>query len=216
MTNEMFIEKLGATLLVANLSGSSGTELTISQLLSGLPAWKDALTLFEHYVTNVNWIYHIIHVPSVRRQMETMYVNIEAAVQPNTAHLALIYAILSLSAYFGSSSSAIPFAGIEGKIWSRRWSSFTIHALADDRKSYPVGIETLQTVILLSTFLLPNMGASALNMTFVGMTVSSARMLGLHQIDSNISRKDREKNGYNVVDLEVRRRIWWYITSSDW
>ena len=216
MTDEVFIEKLGATLLVSHSADGSADELKNSQLLSGLPPWKEAVILFDHYVNYVNWIYHIIHVPLVANHLEDIYLNIEHNIKPNTTHLALIYAILSLSAYFGSSLAGLGMIGTERKPLSRRWSSFAVHALAEARKSSPICLETLQTVTLLSTYVLPNIGASALNVILVAMIMSSARMLGLHQTDSKSNRKDREKNGYNAIELEEKRRLWWYITSSDW
>jgi hypothetical protein len=63
---------------------------------------------------------------------------------------------------------------------------------------------------------MPNIGAIATLRTLVATVTHSARALGLHQIDSDANKKRRENVEVDWVEIEVKRRIWWHICSTDW
>ncbi|KAB8210714.1 hypothetical protein BDV34DRAFT_236539 [Aspergillus parasiticus] len=43
-----------------------------------------------------------------------------------------------------------------------------------------------------------------------------ARAMQIHRLDTPKSHELRELNGYNPIELEVQRRIWWNMLASDW
>jgi hypothetical protein len=43
-----------------------------------------------------------------------------------------------------------------------------------------------------------------------------ARAMRNHCLDSPYSREQRRLNGHNGIEVEVQRRIWWHMVSSDW
>ncbi|UCK57571.1 hypothetical protein AFCA_000490 [Aspergillus flavus] len=45
---------------------------------------------------------------------------------------------------------------------------------------------------------------------------SMARAMQIHRLDTPKSREQRELKGYNPIELEVQRRIWWNMLASDW
>lgn len=63
------------------------------------------------------------------------------------------------------------------------------------------------------TQFLPNYGQ---NTSFTATLTHAAHMLQLHRVDSTRNRKQREETGYDAVELEVKRGIWWYIAGTDW
>ena len=48
------------------------------------------------------------------------------------------------------------------------------------------------------------------------LLLNSAHILRLHKLDSPRERKLRAQNGFDAVDLEIKRRVWWNIVSTDW
>ena len=45
---------------------------------------------------------------------------------------------------------------------------------------------------------------------------SMARALQIHRLDTPKSREQRELKGYNAIEIEVQRRVWWNMLASDW
>lgn len=77
-------------------------------------------------------------------------------------------------------------------------------------------IETIQSLIFISQHLMPNIGAIATLRTLTATVTHTARTLGLHQTDSDTNKKRRENARVDWAELEVKRRIWWHICSTDW
>lgn len=42
------------------------------------------------------------------------------------------------------------------------------------------------------------------------------REMRIHCLDTPKSREQRRLNGYDGIEVEVQRRIWWHMVSSDW
>ena len=63
---------------------------------------------------------------------------------------------------------------------------------------------------------MPNLGAIATLRTLQATVTQTARALGLHQIDSDANKKRRENKLVDWVELEVKRRLWWHVCSTDW
>ena len=43
-----------------------------------------------------------------------------------------------------------------------------------------------------------------------------AREMQIHRLDTVKCREERESKGCNLIEVELQRRIWWQIVSSDW
>jgi hypothetical protein len=43
-----------------------------------------------------------------------------------------------------------------------------------------------------------------------------ARSMKIHWLDSVPYREQRRNHGADLVELEVKRRIWWHMVASDW
>lgn len=52
--------------------------------------------------------------------------------------------------------------------------------------------------------------------TIRATTVSIAHCMGLHRLDSSENKERRKTGNYDLITLEVKRRLWWHIASSDW
>lgn len=45
---------------------------------------------------------------------------------------------------------------------------------------------------------------------------SMARELQIHRLDTARTQEERKLKGYDQIDIEVRRRVWWNMVASDW
>jgi hypothetical protein len=124
--------------------------------------------------------------------------------------------IFASSAFFCSSSSKLFYDRDDAVAHSRRLSLLAQDALtAANCLSQPT-IETLQSLIILTQWLMPNIGAIATLRTLSSTLMHTARSMGLHLTDSPENKRWRVQNQVDWIEVEVKRRIWWHITSTDW
>ena len=76
-------------------------------------------------------------------------------------------------------------------------------------------IETIQSAILLTQFM-PAFPQTTNFSASQSLLLNSARILQLHKLDSHRECKRREQTGFDTVDLEIKRRVWWSMVSTDW
>jgi hypothetical protein len=186
--------------------------LSCSEIIMTLPGKATAELLFNHYAKNLNWIYHIIHVPTTRKQLLGIYASLEAGRKPTSSHLALIATILAVAVYFRSNLPDAAAVRENEKGSCTKWSLLAQRALLEANHLTSPSLESLQTTIIITQFL-PNYGQ---NTSFTATLTHTAHMLQLHKVDSVRNRKLRDETGYDAVELEVKRRIWWYIAGTDW
>ncbi len=186
------------------------------QVLQLLPGRVQGEALLEYYLLHINWIYHVIHVPTVKKIFHTLYSNVEQNQLPDPGHLSLISAIFAVSAYFASPTAKLYFKDTESKVMCRRWTLLAQDALsAADCLSQPT-IETVQALILISNHLFPNTGALATIRILTSVVVYAAQGLSLHLTDSEANKRKRLNTQVDWVDIEVRRRLWWHVVATDW
>lgn len=183
-------------------------------LLAKLPARPRARILFDYYISNINWTYHIIHVPTVEKHFDDLYNSLEQGQIPRHDVLALIASLLSLCAYFSAVSTNLFRNHNDAMSNCRQWAMLAQDALsASDCLAKPT-IQSLQSLILIAQHLMPNIGAIATLRTLSGAITHAARTMLLHQTDSPANKKRRQNTQVDWVEIETKRRIWWHITST--
>ncbi|APA08873.1 hypothetical protein sscle_04g036430 [Sclerotinia sclerotiorum 1980 UF-70] len=178
-----------------------------AQALSLLPSRKYARVLVKYFVENVVWIYHIIHIPTLESHLDKLYNDLEQNQQPQYGQLALLSAVFALSVYF---------QGAEPLSITRRWTILAQKAMCAANYIGKPTIESIQAVLLIAQHLLPNIGGIATFRVLFTIAMHSARSLGFDQLDAAQSKKRRDGTQSNYIELEIKRRIWWHIASTDW
>lgn len=186
------------------------------QVHSILPSRKRAVRLFDYYVDHILVVYHIIHVPTVRNIIDIVYTLLEIGQRPRHDHIALLSTIFALSVYFGSSASTLQFESADPKTLFYQLILVAQQTLSDANYIARPTIETLQSVILIAAYLIPNMGPMSIFRTLMASALQGALQLSLHQIDSATNRRMRENTDVDWGIIESKRRIWWHLASTDW
>ncbi|KAI9730172.1 MAG: hypothetical protein M1818_008266 [Claussenomyces sp. TS43310] len=201
--------------------------LTIREISMILPSQALAEILFSHYTETVNWIYKVIHVPTVHSLLRTIYVRLSSSsfgrdTDPLDGDeqgslisgLSLVACILATAAHFWQDKPDVPLTKEEAVSSCQKWSNLAHRCLSETQSDTRPSIETLQTTILMLQFI-PGRELSA-QRTLLTATVHMAHALGLHQTDSRRNCKLRAEGPYDHVEIEVRRRLWWHIVTNDW
>ncbi|OJJ43687.1 hypothetical protein ASPZODRAFT_73891 [Penicilliopsis zonata CBS 506.65] len=77
-------------------------------------------------------------------------------------------------------------------------------------------IEVLQAYGILGHLSMQFEGFTGVSGSLLFFCSQMARKMGLHLIDMPAKREERRRGGANLIEVEVKRRIWWHIVSTDW
>ena len=92
----------------SNLKHNSTLEQNSDRSISRciwLPLQEEAVLLFENYAQHVNYIYQILHLPTVRILLDELYLRLARGYEVRPGHAALLLSIFANSAYFWTPSS---------------------------------------------------------------------------------------------------------------
>ena len=205
--------------VTAGMSGMSG-QWTASQdnpatvqLGSFLPKKTEAMALFHYYTGCIDYLYHIILPRRVEEQIHGVYHGVEKGEPVDLNHLALLFSIVASALFLQLSIESSEFAGA----CSREYTFLTGAALIQGNYSVYPTIEGLQaTLIVAHNMTSMNIHPSVNSLFSMGSIVSQAKALMLHCIDSPRFREARKANGCDLMDVELRRRLWWDLVTYDW
>ncbi|PQE13532.1 C6 zinc finger domain protein [Rutstroemia sp. NJR-2017a WRK4] len=206
LSDEVICQEFG-TSCMSLWSPSHRTDKLDEKAMSILPSRKEAQPILQYFIHKVNWIYHLVHIPTLERNFSTLYDDIEGKKQPRYDVLALVSTVFALSTYFQD---------LQSLTVSRRWTLLAQSALAAANYVTEPTLETIQCVLLIAQHLLPNVGGIAIFRVLFSTALHSARSLALDRVDLAINKKRREGTRIDYVELETKRRIWWHITATDW
>ncbi|PYH29077.1 C6 zinc finger domain protein [Aspergillus neoniger CBS 115656] len=182
-------------------------------LIDFVPPKSEALNLFRYYHRYVDYLYHILVPKCVEDQIDGIYCCIESGKPVDLSHLALLFGILASSLCLQQTVVASSDVGDR----SREFAFLTGAALIQSHYSLSPTLVGLQaTMVVMHNVSNWNIPPSVSGLFVHGAIVSQAKSLMLHCIDSPRFRNEREGSNYDPVDLELKRRIWWDLTSFDW
>jgi hypothetical protein len=93
------------------------------------------------------------------------------------------------------------------------WTTQAFDIMDQSRRTTSPSLEDIQASVILS-FLAYNIeGAPARSRSVWSSTLSRARELSLHKVDAKSSTFSTQDD---IIVHEIKRRLWWYLASSDW
>lgn len=182
-------------------------------LSSYLPPKTETISLFRYYCDFLDYIYHLIIPARVERLIEDIYEKLSRNESIDLNHIALIFGIISTSTFFQLLTESSEYA----EVCSQELAFLTGAALIQSNHiAYPT-VEGLQATMILAHHL-PRMSLNpSVSALFVhGTLVSQAKSLGLHLLDSPRAIQERRITGFDKVDVELKRRLWWDLVSYEW
>lgn len=206
---------ISSTLLAFIYNGhlASREKSSTIHLPSYLPPKTETISLFRYYCDFLDYLYHLIIPARVERFIEDIYENLSRNEPIDLNHIALIFGIISTSTFFQLSIESSEYV----EVCSQELSFLTGAALIQSNQiAYPT-VEGLQAAMVLGHHL-PRMSLNpSVSALFVhGTLVSQAKSLGLHLLDSPRVMEERRITGFDKVDVELKRRLWWDLVSYEW
>lgn len=202
------------SILSASEAGS-GPQKSPVQLIP-LVAMNDALSLLQDFTDNPVHLLPVIHQPTVRSTIVQLYDGLAGDSPPRhyLAHAALALAIAATSAFFYHPESSIFGASTtpeQATQTSMTWLKAALDLTDLCQRDGSVCLEHVQARVILSHLLYNIEGCSSRFRFMYSSCVSLGRDMSLHLIDSS---QQGEKD--DETTKEMKRRLWWYIASTDW
>lgn len=196
-----------------------------------LPEREEARILFQTFAKSLGSWYHIYHKRTVEILLDKTYYQIACGHNPGLPQVALLISIFASGAYFQASVAWPECVFSDPQVanqLSMNWKQNTLDILDYiERSTTPTTVEQLQATIIMSLMIqnfegmwiiyvedgiiLSLKGLSKKYWLMHSTSITLAKDLSIHVLDH--PRRARSKD---VVENEVKRRIWWYLATTDW
>ena len=177
-----------------------------------LPQYSEAKPLLERYLNDLSHAHHVIHGPTIRQQVDEIYRYVNDLNQDQRKvipeHVALLLAIIS------STIHVQPISSTDTQTAIFITSTFTV--LNHCKMSGPGSLEEIQAMIITSFVTTHLEGLSRRFWSLLTDAILIGRALGLQRIDSDYYEVSKSLGPITSVKAEMGRRVWWYLTASDW
>ncbi|RDW68946.1 Zn(II)2Cys6 transcription factor [Aspergillus mulundensis] len=206
------------TPIPANSPLATLLDLNVPLLTKFLPSLEQATDLFNHFARCLQPTFGVLHIPSTRTLMQQLYQVLLDGDEPDLASLALVYAIFAGAALAWTTEflEALHATPAEAKTAFSTYSRVALLILDDHQQALPLSTIALEALCTLGYVLTHTDGFSHKLQTLRIRQLLMARALQIHRLDSAKCIEERRLKGCNLIETEVKRRIWWHMVASDW
>jgi hypothetical protein len=183
---------------------------TLHSSLAGLPSQSQSRALVNLYEENAAWITGSIHLPTLRREQDTFWIQLETNSYRDDMWLALYFAVLSVSAFFvdENHASMVNMTVSQLRHFGRTCFDAAIATIFRlDGITHPsvVLCQAVQTLGPAFHFT----SNTKLHRSLVPIITSHARTLNLHLLGRASTRDIGTEQDFG-------RLVWWNIVEPDW
>jgi hypothetical protein len=182
-----------------------------------LPLRKEAMTLLDYYITELNYIQHVTHYPSLPLAFDEVYRQIESCEPVQPSKVILLLSIIAHVTHVWTppnglnSEPPLFMSSSQAQSQTPMWIKATYTVLDAIREGYSLALETVQGIIILSYVICNIEGVSLRYRSLISTGLLLGRELDLHRVD-HASTADAA----GTLKAEIGRRVWWYLTATDW
>ena len=185
-----------------------------------LPTREVAIKLLDAYAEHLDAVQHIMHIDNAVQAFDRAYSQAESGQRVEPGAMTLILGVCATLAFYrttGFQQATSVFADSEIAIQiATEWAKQSLLALEQARISTSsTTLEAIQGSILL-TFLFYHLEGFTGRVRLMHATaIAMAKDLGLHKTDLP-GRTAPTGSQADIIDTEVRRKVWWHLSCTDW
>jgi hypothetical protein len=198
---------------VSATDASSSTYGHVGKLMVQLPNVYTARLLLQHYIQIVDILHRELHVPSTRTLLEATYTQLSNSHPVSREVLALFFSIFASSAFHicqGSSHSRC--AELQSTTTSYGiWKDIALNLLLQKDLVVSKTLLSLQAICILIYLVWDSEGQSPTYNTLRGIAYTKAFQMKIHRLDAGDHPLDED-----IIQVELKRRLWWCLASTDW
>lgn len=178
-----------------------------------LPPKSEGTWMLDHYAKHVESLHHVVHIPSVQALMEDLYNQLPLGFNVKPSHVALVLSIFASTTYMLSSQTTVEhFVNQQDATrYAFTCTKAALSVLEHSSRSTPGSIEDIQAAIILSFVVFNFEGFTSRFRFLSSRALTMARDISLHRIDAGAHRSQERP-----LDLEMKRRVWYHLVSTDW
>ncbi|RAL05275.1 uncharacterized protein BO80DRAFT_478266 [Aspergillus ibericus CBS 121593] len=183
-----------------------------------LPPWTQARQLLDQFIMTIQPTFGVLHVPSTRTLVEKTYKDMAEGEEPSPAIMVLLFSIFAGAALVATPEVLQVFNATkaEAKGAFTTYTRLAIAIIDNPIKPVPPSTTALEAICTLARVLSHEDWYSHKVPTLRASAICMARAMQIHRLDTAKNREERERSGYDLVELEVQRRVWWHLVSTDW
>jgi hypothetical protein len=186
-----------------------------------LPLYEEAKQIVDKYLTEITYIHHVVHDPSVREMLDDLYKNLNDQRPIKIGQVSLLLAILSSTTFFWTERDMHTplFTSVEkANSQFTTWMKLALEVLEYSRRTRSDSLEDVQATIIVCFAICNVVGITSQVRSLFYTANSMAWNLGLHRIDHPHNEESPEHQflAPKTVRAEIGRRVWWYLVATDW
>ncbi|OGM41989.1 hypothetical protein ABOM_009518 [Aspergillus bombycis] len=210
--------RISFTSVNSHVQSSHGEPYLDTRSIAGhLPRIDEARELFSHFAVTIGPTFGVLHLPSTKELMKDAYQAMLAGQEVDAARLLLFLSIFagSMFAWTPQLLEKLNTTAIEAQAAFKVYTRLAISILDHPQPMEP-STTALAAMATLS-HMAGNSDAYPYKIPLIRFRCyTMARAMQIHRLDTPKSREQRVLKGYNPIELEVQRRIWWNMLASDW
>ncbi|KAI4955842.1 hypothetical protein J4E91_000049 [Alternaria rosae] len=182
-----------------------------------LPLKEEATILLDIYITELNYIQHVTHTPSLPAILDEIYRSIESYEPTDPSKVALLLSIIAHTTHVWSVPDGLNrerplfLSSTQARSQTSIWIKATYNVLETLQEGHSLALEAIQGIIILSYVLCNIEGVSLRYRSLISTGLLLCREMGLHRIDH-----ESNADAAQTLKAEVGRRVWWYLIATDW
>ncbi|KAE8418036.1 hypothetical protein BDV36DRAFT_283328 [Aspergillus pseudocaelatus] len=215
--NEEHVSPTGFTSVNSHVRNSHNEIYHTRSIARHLPEIDEARELFRHFVVTIGPTFGVLHLPSTKELMEQAYKTMLEGQGLDTARLLLLLSVFagSMLAWTPQLLNKLNATPTEAQAAFKVYTRLAISILDYSQPMEP-STTALAAMATLS-HMVGNSDGYPYKLPLIRFRCfAMARAMQIHRLDTPKSCEQRKLKGYDPIELEVQRRIWWNMVASDW
>lgn len=180
-----------------------------------IPKREESMAYLDGFESYAHCSVPIVHVPTARAIFTDVYDKLSIGCVPDPGSVALILAVCVYAELWQPAKDLSCSSLTSDFQVSTALAKQALTLLEQAHISSNISLELLQGAVILNFCLINLDGMSIHNRLLQASCVTMARELGLHRIDGPGSKFPRQTRD-DIIRVEMGRRVWWHIASSEW
>lgn len=162
-------------------------------------------------------MYGVLHIPYTQELMEQTYEQLSQHLDVEFSNLLLLLAVFAGAALTSSPPLLDKLGVTQAKAVevSNTYVRLSM-VILDSSRHIPPSTVALAALETLNHVIASSEGPTTKTHAIQVRRFQMARAMQIHRLDSAKSVEERRLKGCNYIELEMQRRIWWNMVSSDW
>ncbi|EED21190.1 conserved hypothetical protein [Talaromyces stipitatus ATCC 10500] len=186
-----------------------------AELIQKLPGIQLAWMLFDYYARMVNNFHHEIDISFSRSLLETTYTKLHHPEKNSKKDLDFLFCIFSSSCFYiiRNNPNSLPRELMEARSSYNSWKEIALDLVLIGDAMLSLSLILLQSVCIMFGLIWDSEGQSPVFILLRSVATTKAIQMKLHRVDSH---SDTELGARSTIELDIKRRLWWHLASTDW